>query len=305
MQVPTTVDRSRSAELQDVFVNHEGLIFRRGRIHPRSFAWEGNADHYRRPTRYAAFLCKTALRRTVHVDEAAWIVDTWSGNYYHWVVESLTRLASLEDLPSTLLIPRYYRDYPYVAFTLRAFPEIRRIGWVGRKVNARVRTLLFPPRPAYGSSVAELHEVSRRIASLTGNDDPRRLYITREDALRRRLTNHREVEKMLHKYGFQALRIDPARPEGQIRALKSADCVVAVHGAALTNLIFMPPGGDVIELRHSGNTNAYAPIATAFGLRYHALPCACSRGTAEEVNYADVTVDLHALEAMVARAIKP
>jgi capsular polysaccharide biosynthesis protein len=303
MPLLSTGRRSGSVELHDVFVNHEGVIFRSGRIHPRSFAWEGNAEHYRRPTRYGAFLVKNALRRTVHVDEAAWIVDDWSGNYFHWVTESLARLVSIENLPSTLLIPRHYRHHPYVEFTLRGFPEIQRVGWVGLKVRARVGRLHCPPR-LDGWPAPKLREVSRRIASLTGNEGLKRLYIMRENASRRRLTNHREVGQLLRKYHFEALHIDPARPQEQISALKSAECLVAVHGAALTNLMFMPPGANVIELRSSGNFDCFRPIAKAFGLRYHAQSCVHSPAPQDATNYADLTVDLHALEQTVTEAVE-
>src|SRR4051794_38030937 len=242
------------AELSDVLVNHEAVIFRRSRIYAQSFAREMDAQHYRRPSRYAAFLVKNVLRRSVRVQEALWIVDNFSpDNYFHWMTECLPRLASAENMASVLLLPSFYRHNAYVGFTLQAFPKVKRIGWVGLKVKVRVGKLYCPPRPPSGRYTAQLPEVSRRIASLADPGGPRRVYITRENASRRRLTNHKDVGQLLRRYGFEPLHVDPGRPKEQIAAVRSAECLVAVHGAELTNLMFMPPRGHVIELRHSRN----------------------------------------------------
>src|SRR3954452_23757751 len=75
-------------ELRDVYVNHEALVFNGPKIDERSFVRPVDAEHWKRPSRYAAFLVKNALRHTIHVSEATWITNNFSpANYYHWMTE--------------------------------------------------------------------------------------------------------------------------------------------------------------------------------------------------------------------------
>ena len=54
----------------------------------------------------------------------------------------------------------------------------------------------------------------------------------------------------------------------------SADLLIGVHGAGLTNMLFMPPGGMVLELLPPlCATASYWGIASALGITYRHLVC--------------------------------
>ena len=76
--------------IEDAFVNHEALIFRRGRIYPESFPLELYAAPYKRTVTYGRFLVKNYwLRRgAIRLRSGLWVIDTLSpGNYFHWLIE--------------------------------------------------------------------------------------------------------------------------------------------------------------------------------------------------------------------------
>jgi capsular polysaccharide biosynthesis protein len=75
-----------------------------------------------------------------------------------------------------------------------------------------------------------------------------RLFVSRSDAAHRFLVNEEELFSALSVLGFQ--RIVPGRMtvREQIEAFSRAKVIVAPHGAALTNIIFSPPGLHLIEI---------------------------------------------------------
>jgi capsular polysaccharide biosynthesis protein len=291
--------------LEEVLVNREALMFRRGRIYPESFVARLYAAHYRRPSRYGAFLLKNYwLRRgAVRVPSGLWVIDNFSaGSYHHWLVDVLSRLVLARKLyhcERVLLLPRHYRNQPYVPFTLQGFPEIHRVGWIGARAKVRVGRLAFVPRPPIylGELITEVAERVGRIGGEPGG--ARHIYLSRSDAQRRRARNEAEVVRVLRSYDFEILRIDPNKPWEQVRASRGAKVIVGVHGAALTNLIFMPPGGRLLELRHGHDEvffHAYAPLAAATGVAYHDQRCDLAEGAVGwEINNADLIVDLDKL----------
>jgi capsular polysaccharide biosynthesis protein len=85
--------------------------------------------------------------------------------------------------------------------------------------------------------------VARRVGVLAGEPGTApRIYFSREDAGRRRARNEDDLVRVLRAHDFQTIRVDPAKPWEQIQASMGAKLIVGVHGAALTNLMFMPRG---------------------------------------------------------------
>jgi len=295
-------------EMRDVFVNHESLVFSGPKIDERSFVRPIDSAHWRRPSRYAAFLLKNAIRRTVNVEEATWVTNNFSpGNYYHWMTECLPRLLSAG--PRTLLLPRHYQHHAYVPFTLRAFPEINRVGWIGMAEKIRVGRLTFLARREPDDE--ELGLTAQRVSALITGSGPKRVYLSRRHAARRRLLNEPAAIALLERYGFETFTVDPSDPAGQVRAVRDADYLIGVHGAELTNLMFMNPGAKVLELRHpieAQINDTYASLAEAVEVRYTDHACDLAPGASDsdwDVNFADLVADLDRLGAKLQQWIKP
>jgi capsular polysaccharide biosynthesis protein len=270
--------------LPDVFVNHEALIFRRGRIYPESFVTGSrHAAHYDRVSRYGWFLMKNYwLRRgALSARSGLWVIDNYSpDNYHHWMLDCLPRLlAAEEEHPDerVVLLPRYYCRQPYIAFTLRIFPRIEQIRWIDARTKTRVQRLAFVPRQTGHRLAAQLAEVAERLRDISGEPgSSRRLYFSRADASRRRARNEDELIPVLRSFDFEIVKVDPHRPWEQVQASAGADLMVGVHGAGLTNLMFMRPGGHLLELRHNRQDiffDAYRPMAEMLGIVYSTQLC--------------------------------
>jgi capsular polysaccharide biosynthesis protein len=289
--------------LEDVFVNHEALIFRRGRIYPESFVTGSrHAAHYDRVSRYGWFLLKNYwLRRgAVNVPSGLWVIDNYSpDNYHHWMIDCLPRLLAAEEHhpdERVLFLPRYYRRQPYIPFTLEIFPRIQEINWIGARTKTRVRQLAFVPRQGGDELTSRLVEVARRVRGISGEPGTaRRLYFSRADALRRRARNEGELVRVLRSFDFEIMQVDREKPWEQVRASAGANLIVGVHGAALTNLMFMQPGGRLLELRHDRADmffDAYSPMAEALGIEYSTQLCEIAdEASGFETKETDLIVD--------------
>jgi capsular polysaccharide biosynthesis protein len=300
--------------LNDVLVNDEALIFKRGRIHPESFMARYYGAPYRTPAGLTRFLTKNYVLRhgAVRVPSGLWVIDNLShNNWHHWLIDVLTRLIFAERLypdERVVLLPGSYRHIPYVQYTLRAFPQIDEIAWIGSRAKVRVKRLAFVPRsPVYLRE--PILEIARRLRELVGErGTARRVYFSRADARRRRATNEAEVIRVLRSHDFEVLEIDPAKPWEQIRAGMGAELMAGIHGAALTNLIFMRAGAQLLELRHGRDEvfqTLYGELAALTGVGYRSQICEVAGGaTGWEINDENLIVDLDKLRENLSRAIE-
>jgi capsular polysaccharide biosynthesis protein len=153
----------------------------------------------------------------------------------------------------------------------------------------------------------ELREVARRVLALapTGTGS-RRVYLSRGNATRRRLTNEVDVVAVLERHGFEPVKIDGSDPAEQIRVVRDADHLVGLHGAELTNLMFLRPGARMLELRHPNQlfNDAYVRLAAQMGVRYGDFRCSFAPGSITDgwdVNFADLVADPGRLDAELNR----
>jgi len=98
---------------------------------------------------------------------------------------------------------------------------------------------------------------------------PERIYLSRRGERRRRLANETELETRLHSLGFVSLQPEYLTVAEQARFFGSAKCVVASHGAGLTNMVFAPKNALLVELFHPDILRpTYRNLAAACGQRY-------------------------------------
>lgn len=194
------------------------------------------------------------------------------GNYYHFLTDVLPRFGVVEQVMPDLQIDGLYvpAGSPWQRTLLEmtgltAHPIIPALP--DRAVRAErlvVPSLTNPTEIAPASTVDWLR---RRLPAGPPGDTPRRIYVTRGQAPRtRRLEREDEVMALLERRGF--VRVEPAAltPQEQIDLFAAAEVVVAPHGAALTNLLFVQPGAKVLEMFAPDYVNAcYWSICEAVG----------------------------------------
>ena len=97
----------------------------------------------------------------------------------------------------------------------------------------------------------------------------KRLYITRKDATSRRLINESEILPILSEYGFEICEFEGISVPEQAKLMYEAECIVAPHGAGLTNLAFCQRGSRLLEIFGDYIVPCYWSVANLVGLEYH------------------------------------
>ena len=103
-------------------------------------------------------------------------------------------------------------------------------------------------------ALAEAIPQARRIFShayqgqASGSGGGPRLYITRRGSKLRQIMNEEELVSGLRRLNFTILQSNWTNHPEQLAAFSSAEVIVGVHGAGLTNIVFASPGTKVLEL---------------------------------------------------------
>lgn len=239
------------------------------------------------------------LRRLRHLDATVLTLTTsWACNYFHWLFDVLPRLHMAEKVgidPQWLYVPArhaFQRD------TLRrlGYPANRIID-ASRVAQIRATELIVPSLPGTPGVmpgwVCEFLR-SRFLPSPETGESRRRIYVSREGASYRRVTNEAQLRERLMSRGFTIVEPGALPFADQVRLFEAAECVVAPHGAGLANLVFCKPGTPIIEILPSEQTNlCYWLLAGQVALAYHYV-IGASRGASN-----DMLVDLHHLEQVL------
>jgi hypothetical protein len=108
----------------------------------------------------------------------------------------------------------------------------------------------------------------------TSIDLPRKIFSTRTADHRRAAANNREFEEYFSSLGHEVLSFGDYSFAEQVALMRNADEIVGMHGANLTNCMFMKSGSRVIELmpHKKESDDAYKRLSFIFDLDYLRIP---------------------------------
>ncbi len=215
---------------------------------------------------------------------SAALLVSGAANYFHWLLQALPMLSVLlertgPDDVDRFLVPGPER--PFVAETLdrAGIPADRRHPVVApapvlrcdRLVAATTLLNHLPPPPWATGFVRGLFADELAAAPAAGEGDL--LYVRRGPGTRRRvLLDEDALVAALTAVGFRAVEMDGRSVAEQAAIFASARCVVAVHGAALANLVFCRPGTRVVELLPANAAVVlYSLLSSQLGLDHRAV----------------------------------
>ncbi len=232
--------------------------------------------------------------------EIAVVAVTLGSGYCHWLLEELPRLLLLARSGQTTENLIAHTDAPFIreAFALGRFSE--RVLEAKRYSHFECEQLIIPS--LVGRSGCPTPQVLRLLTEFTeplcerGAGQGECLYITRENAGRRRVTNEAELWRHLEARGFRKVRTEELSWTEQINAFAQAKVIVAPHGAGLANLAFCQPGTRVVELFNRAYVNpCFWRLAAMKGLDYR--PVVSGEGAALacnlKANREDISTDLN------------
>jgi len=234
--------------------------------------------------------------------EGAWcnLAGVWSGNYYHWILESLTKLEGVLEYErqtgEKVSILTHTAPAKYVTDSLEAagFNSFKR--WILHEPHYQVEKLIIPSqRRRQGRTAKGAIEYLHSLAGDLGNHlEDFQYYISRKDASVRRIVNEAEILEALSSY-----EIIPVQPEqlslpSQIASFRTASTIIGMHGSGLVNMVWAK-NPRVIEIMTPDYINpCFFTICAAMGWRYDWIMGRPVEGQSE-----DVWVDVEELKRVL------
>lgn len=195
-------------------------------------------------------------------------------NYFHWWIDTLPRLAIAEAAGIRhfrVIVPETIENWQRESLERLGYPSDR---WepFGDE-HWRVESLLFPSLLGYSGMVRPWATswLRRKIGLPKPAAGKRRIYLRRAKAGFRQVANESELVPILKSFKFEIQETQGMPLADQLKLFSNAECVVSVHGAGLTNLLFAPSGTRVVEFMspHPAYTNTcYYSLCSALGHRY-------------------------------------
>ena len=194
------------------------------------------------------------------------ITNNFWNNYYHWVVETLTRLFAYPEKER----PRLIVNSPLAPWQLES---LRLMGFRDDELlfldhgYHSFETLFFPSH--IGINPLTLKWLRDKMLPSQSPSPAKRIYVTRRLASRRRVLNEKDLEPLLLDHGFVFVDLETFSFADQVRTFSEAEMIVAIHGAGLTNMVWAPPGCKIMEIMDPNHVSLmYYVLSEVLGQSY-------------------------------------
>lgn len=188
-------------------------------------------------------------------------------NYYHFMIELMSRLETVErfveDKTIPILVDAAAYQYPQLAELVDILNKFHRpVIKVENDIFYSVQELIYPSLQVwfpvniqiglknryqdFGMSMNALTNLRTEILKETPKVTGKRLYLARKEKQFSRLANEDEIEKLFEVYGFQAIYTQDYSFSEQVKMFSEAEAVAGVSGAAFANIVFCAPGTEII-----------------------------------------------------------
>jgi len=223
------------------------------------------------------------------------IVSRWGrSGYWHWLMDSISRLALLGEFPSDtrIIVPplrgwmRWFLD----ALDLgdRCIEVCSKDVWVQRFFFSSPSAMTGCHNPF------AIHFLRDRYLPFAAdrNDLPKRFYIARE-GYTRGVRNEAEVRAWFQAHGWSIIAPETLPIPDQIALFEGAEAIAGIHGSAFTNLVWCRPGCRIFELNPENFLlGAFEVVARILDLKHDFLICPAD-------SHAQITVEIPRLSAMI------
>ena len=233
------------------------------------------------------------------------VASSGAGNYYHWMMQILPRIEILQA-SGVEFDKLYFYDlkYPYQFQTLKALGVKDSDYIIGKADNIVIAdTLIVPSIPnrelcywprdkTFSSHVLKFLE-KKFFVQNTGKNFPKKIFISRQKAMRRNIVNENEIIKALKKKGYAQVFLEDYSVQEQASMFFQAKAIIGMHGSGLTNLVFCQPKTKVLEIDPAdGHRGPFKGLAIQKDLCYQHLKTSQKGLERERLEKDDVIVPL-------------
>lgn len=221
----------------------------------------------------------------VFVEEGIWVANEKSHKYFHWFADLLQRVEYLIqnnyiDIKNhpPILLSENYLDKDYIIEILRDL-NLKYLILNSQKIY-KIKKLYTTTHASPSGNYDEvlIKSLSNRLKTIyletksePQNNQITKIWISRELAEKRKLANKSEVYEILEKYNFEIIKFEDIKIQDQFKIVNKAEILSGLHGAGLTNMLFLNKKSKVIEVRGNRdvNNNCFYSLASALNLDYY------------------------------------
>lgn len=231
--------------------------------------------------------------------------------YWHWMIESLPKYGLIENLKKT------YQNYDYVLVNemLRPFHEqtLNILGIPTEKLlflsdNTHYSFDMIDVPSQVRNNPWVIHYLRNRFLLNKQSVTPDlNIYVSRQKARWRKIDNEDELFRLLEeKYGFIKVLFEDMSVNEQIELALRTRNTVSLVGSNQVNMIFYPPGANIVEIQPSGLANVvYWVVSEQCGHHYSYFEAEISdKNLQEPLEYHNLIVDVKKMDQYLEKIIK-
>jgi capsular polysaccharide biosynthesis protein len=236
--------------------------------------------------------------------------DHWSLNYFHWFTEVIPKIvyAAKQDNDIRVLIPAWLYEVDFVnqSLSLVAGITVKVFSQTAFFFNAEVIDLCYTSGNYSAALIGEVRDVLQKKPIRQNASIPKRIFVFRTSEAKRGILNFDELIPVLKKFDIAIIDFTKYPWAEQYSMAAGADMLIGVHGAGLTNMLFMKEGGVVLELRRDddGHNNCYFSLADACRHKYWYQLCAVD-DVSIETQQNNFYVDINLFEKNILAILNP
>jgi hypothetical protein len=250
-------------------------VFNRNLI--ESYSFIGKKTLKRRLTILLNYL--NIFKKKNIIYKGAWAIDNLSTGYFHWIADVLPRIYSskkyLDGYP--VVLPASFRHKEYVTSSLNAldvnFHFIDNDGKLLIKDSLLISHLATTGN--YNKKVLNglKYFIQKSLLADSTKNSKRKIYISRANANKRKISNEEELISILNNKGFKIILAEDLSFTDQVLLFSEAEIILGLHGAGLVNMLFMKKNCYVIEIRRydDSRNNCFFTLASELDLNYFYL----------------------------------
>lgn len=219
------------------------------------------------------------------------LLNKLDNNYFHWTLESLTRILLIYDKP-------VFQDYkilvkdgslPFIKQSLTFLFNVPEENIISKTLgqNMEVENALIVSYPHIRNPdthwtnvyipeiIRKLNALAhQRLETMKVNYDhlPKNILISRKYAPVRRILNEEKLLECISSFGFETIVLENLSFEEQVALFANADRIIALHGAGITNVIYAK-NPILIEIFPNGRNIRdafyFTQITGALGIEHH------------------------------------
>jgi len=201
-------------------------------------------------------------------------LDNWSLNYFHWFTDVIPKILYAIKKRSTvrILMPGwlYNRDYVYQSLSLIDGVVVEVFSKTALIINAKIVNRGYTSGNYDEGLIQQERGVFFKMNAIKNEVPCKRIFVFRSVEAKRGILNFEELAPVLKKYAITIIDFSNYSWIEQYSLAVNADILIGVHGAGLTNMLFMKENSNILELRRKDDdhNNCYFSLAAACKHKY-------------------------------------